>query len=576
MRPTVTFIHSPDVRYDQNYGTLFVPLWAYTLSGYVPATWDKVVVDCVVSDVNSINESKIFAFSGINQDLESILEVLSSLQKRYPAAIYIIGGPITWSFQQENKLHLLNDFDHVFILDGEETLPQFLLDIESGRQQELERVITGRRFPISKSRKLNVYDFGDRLGDYYGGIIEVSRGCPFLCEFCDIRVLPGNNESHNKPVELIIGELDEYVSLGVTHFQFACDNFIGDLRWAEDCVDAILAWKEKTELNISIFTWLTINLYKQTELMRKMRLAGFSILFIGIESVNQNSLLETAKVQNRTVLETAVKTIQSFGFVIAPGFIFGFDSDRDSMFSDTLEFMSEAGIIGGDPSFLMALPGTPLYDRMKKADRLVDETERGTTREKISTNIKYIQDSDKLVQGFIEFVARYTSADYQLDRFRKHIEGITESSNYIASNDIGYGSPREYLRLQFKDPVSREFLVGRLTMIMTRPKMLLALIKGWVLSRRLTKRDHGAVIHFNYWVYAWTNISLKYKGLSPLDFSLTSVSDTYPRSIKSSEIDDENSEVQLSDRQKRKNRRQKELTNRALEDLNKAGADSIV
>ena len=105
-------------------------------------------------------------------------------------------------------------------------------------------------------------------------------------------------------------------------------------------MDAILEWKDRTGANVSIMAWLTINLYKMKSLMKKMRKAGFSILFIGIESVNQNSLLETAKVQNMKSLGEAVETIHSFGFIIAPGFIFGFDSDDDKTFQNTLTFIN--------------------------------------------------------------------------------------------------------------------------------------------------------------------------------------------------------------------------------------------
>ena len=54
-----------------------------------------------------------------------------------------------------------------------------------------------------------------------------------------------------------------------------------------------------------------------------MRLAGFDLLFIGIESFNQNSLIETAKVQNTKLeLVTIIKEIQSYGFTIVAGLIF--------------------------------------------------------------------------------------------------------------------------------------------------------------------------------------------------------------------------------------------------------------
>ena len=85
--------------------------------------------------------------------------------------------------------------------------------------------------------------------------------------------------------------------------------------------------------------------------------------------------METAKAQNFTELGGAITEIQSYGFVIVPGFIFGFDSDTETVFDDTLDFFVEKGLIGGEPAFLMALSGTPLSWRMERAGRLVTDEE---------------------------------------------------------------------------------------------------------------------------------------------------------------------------------------------------------
>ncbi len=520
MTHKITFVHAPVIQYDQNYGTLFSPLWAYTLAAHIPAHWTIEIVDCIVRDPDSIGPADIFAFSGINQDIESVLAVHDKLRARHPEATFIVGGPMTWSLEKEGKLGVLDRFDHLFILDGEKTLPDFLAHHEAGALGGVGKIIRADRFPMDKARPIRFDLYRANIRHYYGAVVEVSRGCPFLCEFCDIRVLPGNNRSNNKDVRLIVEEMDEYFKLGVTQFQFACDNFIGDIVWARRCVDAILEWKRRTGARISIFTWLTINLYKMPDLMAKMREAGFSILFIGVESVNQNSLLETAKVQNNSALGPAVREIQAFGFVIAPGFIFGFDSDTETVFDDTLDFISDVGLIGGDPSFLVALPGTPLFERMKRSGRLVEESGDATVRRKIQTNIRYIQDSAFLSRGFIDFIKRYTNAGYQLRRFQNHLDLILNSGKFVANDGVGYGSPREYIKLQFSDPLNRKMLFLRLAYLLHKPQNFVAVLRGWWLLRRASRRHPGMNIHFNYWVYVWTNIGLKYWGLRERDFDL--------------------------------------------------------
>jgi radical SAM superfamily enzyme YgiQ (UPF0313 family) len=520
----LTFVHAPTIQYDQNYGTLFSPLWAYTLAAHLPPTSDVEIVDCTIEEPDHIGPSDIFAFSGINQDLDSIRRVFDILKPRYPEATFILGGPITWSMEQEGKIGLLDHFDHIFILDGERSLPAFLDDVANRRT--VPKIVRAERFPMDQCRPIR-FDLYTRVArHYYGAVVEVSRGCPFLCEFCDIRVLPGNNRANNKSVELIVEELDAYHKLGVTQFQFACDNFIGDIAWARRCVDAVIHWKERTGARISIFTWLTINLYKLPDLMEKMRRAGFSILFIGIESVNRNSLLETAKVQNSKGLEPAVRAIQAYGFIIAPGFIFGFDSDSETVFDDTLAFLRDSGVIGGDPSFLTALPGTPLFQRMRCTDRLT-ERPTATVRRKISTNILYLHDSEFLIRGFLDFVARYTSAEFQLARFQNHVRHILESQKYIALDGVGYGSPIEYFRLQWRDPENRVMMFRRAIFLLGDPRKLAAVFKAWKIARALKLHGINLDINFNYWVYVWTNIGLKYRGIGPKDFDIRSVDSNF-------------------------------------------------
>jgi radical SAM superfamily enzyme YgiQ (UPF0313 family) len=590
MRRKITFVHAPEDYYDQNYGTRFIPLWAYTLASYVPDGWDVEIVDCKIEDPAQTGAADVFGFSGINQDIDSIKKVYSLLKAKYPSATFILGGPITWSLEQEGKIDLLQYFDHIFILDGEKTLPDFLRGFESGEAMTLPQVIRAERYDLHTAKKISFDLFRRKVSSYYGGVVEVSRGCPFLCEFCDIRVLPGNNRSNNRDVGSIVEELDQYYKLGITQIQFACDNFIGDIAWARQCVDAIVEWKERVGAKVSIFTWLTINLYKMPYLMTQMRRAGFSVLFIGIESVNRNSLLETAKVQNIKLLNDAVIEIHSYGFVIAPGFIFGFDSDTKTIFEDTLKFFVDTGLIGGDPSFLTALPGTPLFERMQRTGRLVDRPDTVTVRKKIETNIRYLQDPGFLVRGFLDFVRIYTSPQFQYARFEAHMKLITESGKFIPTASGGYGSPIEYLKLQLANPYkgtmvtgggsssvwqNRRMLLLRIAYILRRPSVLLAVLKAWRLVSRCARRYPGLGIHFNYWLYVWTNIGLKYWGIKENDFQLHTVDKGFDfATLLGQTRSDDPAESGAVGRGDPRHADQARFTNQALEILVKSRASS--
>ncbi len=572
----ITFVNAPNIQYDQNYGVTLTPVWAYTLAAHLPEGWDPLVFDVEIEGKPSqLEAADVFAFSGMNKDLGTVRQAWEQVHAKFPDATFVIGGPATWSLEQEDKLDLLDYFDYIFILDGEQTLPAFLSKFAAGSLADQPKVIQSNRFPVKEAKPVRFDLFRPNAEKYYGALIEVSRGCPFLCEFCDIRVLPGNNRANVKPVEVVIHELDEYYKMGIRQFIFVCDNFIGDIQWARQCAEAMIEWQENLHEPISVFTWLTINLYKIPDLMKKMRLAGFSMCNIGIESVNYNSLLETAKVQNEKVdLENAVRTIQSYGFVVVPGWIFGFDSDSENLFQDTLAFNVDAGLIGGEPAFLQALPGTPLYKRLEKSNRLVQQASRDVVVRKgnvglerrIETNVRYLLDGNFLAEGYIEFMRVYNSASWQFARFEGHMKIIAESSNYIGQSGAGYASPIEYLKFQLKKPENLKMLLRRILWLTLRPRATIAVIRAWLLTRKMSRKFEGIGVHFNYWVYVWTNMAMKNAGLREEHVKLHSVGPDFDYS-KLAPLAAKNFTNDATDRGDEKRAQQARFTNQALERL---------
>lgn len=536
-RKQVSFIYSPEVYYEQNSGgARFTPLWAYTLSAYVPDSWDLSIHDCTIVNRSEIRAADVFAFSGINQDFHTIKSTCHYLKGKYPWATFILGGPITWSYEKDGRLNELEYFDHIFILDGEETFPDFLNRFAEGKPGTIEKIIRASRFPVKQAKKLRFDLLGPVAKRYYGGVMEVSRGCPYLCEFCDVRVLPSNNESHNKAVHLIVEELAEYYRLGIRQVQLACDNFIGDVMWARECVEAILAWVEKTGAKLALYTWTTVNISKMPDLMSKMRRAGFTSLFIGVESFNANSILETAKVQNRNEknqMTEAIRTIQSYGFIIVPGLIFGFDSDPPSMFHETLKGILESGLIGGDPTFLLALPGTPLYARMKRTHRIVDNDESEQALplykqrvSKIESNIKYLQPREFLIRGFMRFIKDLTSGEIMYARFKQHVGLMMNSPDFVPVHSIGYGSLPEYLKFQFSSWLNLSALSRRVFYLL-RPRNLWAILKAYGLVLKYRGKYKGLKNHFTFWLFLWSNLIMKYNHLRYEDFGIHSIEDGY-------------------------------------------------
>jgi radical SAM superfamily enzyme YgiQ (UPF0313 family) len=529
----ISFVHSPDafLAETQQYGAMFMPVWAYTLAAYVdePEKYELRLFDTRFDDLDDIPEADLFVFSSVNQDYETLVATQKRLRERHPGATYIVGGPIAWSLNQAGESDKLAMFDHIFIGDGEEAFPRFLKEFH--RRELLPQILeTKIRFDVTQARGFYRPFLDATYQRYYGAVLEVSRGCPFLCEFCDIRILSDNNRPHNFSADHIVAELDHLAKLGVHQILFAADNFIGDLRWAEEVLDRIIDWQQRTGQHVALYTWLTINLWRHPRLLHKLRLANFDMLFIGVESFSNNSLLETAKVQNSAgdMIE-ALREIQSYGFAVVAGLIFGFDSDTTEAFDLTLQGMAQAGLISGDPSLLTALPGTPLFRRMKLSGRLRNN-KNSLGGYKYCTNIRYLMPRSDMVAGYQKFVQRFCEGDYQYQRLKGFLDNL-DRGNYVPLESKGYGSLSKYVTMVFKSPRAIKMLFSRLLQIAVRPRVAWYAVRGFALTLARGRRHARLFGVFQFWLFNWTNAMLKYEGLSDKDFDIESVPSDFDRTL---------------------------------------------
>jgi len=84
----ISFIHTPDafLAETQQYGAMFMPVWAYTLAAYVeePENYDLRLFDMRFDAVDDVPPADLFVFSGVNQDYETIMATHGRLRERYP------------------------------------------------------------------------------------------------------------------------------------------------------------------------------------------------------------------------------------------------------------------------------------------------------------------------------------------------------------------------------------------------------------------------------------------------------------------------------------------------------------
>ncbi len=136
-----------------------------------------------------------------------------------------------------------------------------------------------------------------KMKHYAFGSLQFSRGCPFQCEFCDIIVTFGRRPRIKTSAQ-VIAELDAILAAGVDIAFIVDDNLIGNKKAIKEVLREIVAWQDRKNYPITLFTEASIDLADDAELMDLMVRANFVATFIGIESPDEDSLREAKKYQN--------------------------------------------------------------------------------------------------------------------------------------------------------------------------------------------------------------------------------------------------------------------------------------
>ena len=341
------------------------PLGLLTVAAMLPSSWSLRLVD---TNVRGLTDKDLAwadcAFiSAMVVQRESARRIIARCKA---AGLRVVaGGPLFTSEHQHFEA-----VDHFILNEAELTLPPFLEDLAHGTPQRLyasSEFADLRHTPVPLWRLLD-------LKRYANMSIQFSRGCPFNCDFCNVTALLGHRV-RMKTSSQIVAELDSLYALGWrSNIFFVDDNFIGNKPFVKtDLLPSLIEWR-KGKVGNTFFTEASINLADDEPLMDLMSEAGFTGVFIGIETPDENCLAECRKVQNgnRDLVED-VKRIQRAGLQVQGGFIVGFDHDRPSIFQRQIDFIQRSGIVTAMVGLLQAPAGTQLYARMEKENRLCAE-----------------------------------------------------------------------------------------------------------------------------------------------------------------------------------------------------------
>jgi len=372
----------------------------------------------------------VFTSSMIIQK-DSLEEVIARANKfNVPV---VAGGPYPTQYYDQIK-----GVSHFVLGEAESgVLDAFLSDFETGKakkayarvsirrrpvekkidEQELEKLVTffgkdadikvAETRPSMSASPIPKYDLLD-MKKYGSMAVQMSRGCPGICDFCTIPSLLGH-EPRVKTADRMVEEFEAIYNLGYRGALFVVDdNFIGSIKKAKDVLPKIQEFQKQHNFPFSLYTEASLNLARDPELMKMMRDAGFNMVFVGIESTDEKVLKAMNKHPNlrRNIMED-VRTIQHHGMEVTAGIIIGNDNDPEDICDKIFDFCQKAGIPKAMVGLLTAIRGSEMYERLKQNGRLIGDGD-GDNTHNFQLNFRPLpgKDENKIIKGYENLLAR--------------------------------------------------------------------------------------------------------------------------------------------------------------------------
>jgi len=380
------------------YKTTFPCLGLLTVAAMLPPEWSLKMVDLNVEPLTAghLAWADIAWVSAMSIQSESAEEVISQCQA---AGVKVCAGGVYFTTEPERD----NPVDHLFLGEAEKTVPRFLEDLAQGRAQPIYRAEQFPELTLSPTPRWDLIDLS-----CYGIMgVQVSRGCPFNCEFCQVVVLEGRRPRY-KTVAQVLRELEALFQAGWRGMlMFVDDNFICHRGKAREFLEALASWQTQHRYPFIFVGQASVDLADHSDLLELMSRAGFTHIFLGIETPATESLSECHKRQNQNRdLIAAVKMIHAHGIEVYGGFIVGFDADRPDIFEAQARFIEAAAIPSASVGMLAAPPGTPLHQRLQAEGRVLGRTSGDAIMNLTGMNLVPKMGRKQLINGYRQLIAR--------------------------------------------------------------------------------------------------------------------------------------------------------------------------
>ncbi len=328
------------------------------LASLLPRQWDvRLVHECVTEiDVEMDVDAVILT------TMDYCADHARHLGRRFRerGVQVVIGG----LYPSVNPGYFADAADAVTIGEAEAIMPQLAVDLERRSLKPVYRAETVADLSDLPVPRYDLVEPSFLVPCTY----EATRGCPFKCSFCILSGLP--SPYRRRPTAQVVRDLQS-IPDSWGHYQkkflFFLDNNMGaDRQYFAELCEAIAPLKRRVGTQTSIDTITP-------ESARMMRRAGFQVVYIGLESLSQESLKTASKKHNRvSEYKRRIGYLHDNGVLVMSIFLAGLDGDTPEYLADLPNLVHDIGVDLPVFSFPAPLESTPLREELRADGRLLD------------------------------------------------------------------------------------------------------------------------------------------------------------------------------------------------------------
>jgi radical SAM superfamily enzyme YgiQ (UPF0313 family) len=322
------------------------------LAALVPPDWEVLHIDEAVSPVDVTLKVDMVGITFHTPSAVHVYDLAAQFRRR--GIPVVLGGPHVTLVPDEAQAHA----DVIFVGEAEEHWPQFLRDFETGQYARRYRSCVPPTLENAPMARKELF----QRRDYTGGRLFATRGCAHGCDFCTVAVMY-QRKVRKRPIAAVAAE---YASFPGKVIIFWDDNLANDREYAKALFRAIEPYQKWWSSQASIQAG------EDDEFLEWAARSGCKQLFIGLESISQASMNEVHKRFNRVeAYARVIERIHAHGIAVQAGIVFGFDSDTEAIFGETLDFLEATGVQNATFNILTPYPGTQLYQRLEAEGRIL-------------------------------------------------------------------------------------------------------------------------------------------------------------------------------------------------------------